>query len=337
MENKKYLIIYHKEDNDGLFSAAIIYNYLIHMKVKPSNITLYGCDYNDIDIISEVAPGNKIKTKVEQLVDDYDVVLLTDISIKAEIMKRIYKSKENNFIWIDHHAPIIKDSFKFEFSDANGMRDTSRSAILNAYKFLHDQFDNDYIEKQSRIELLRILSGFDSWSFEKEGYTKEYAMAVNQGVTNTFLLQPKEIINYVNTLLYEKHDDDWYASEIEKFREIGEMYLKVESSKMKEVIAKSSRPYLFDNMQKVACGIFMPGQTSSQIFETVADKYDHGVCFKQLANNKWTISLYNTREDVDFHCGEYLKEKYGGGGHKGAAGCQISNEQMLKIIQTGKF
>jgi hypothetical protein len=27
---KKYLIIYHREDNDGLFSMAIIYNYLIN-------------------------------------------------------------------------------------------------------------------------------------------------------------------------------------------------------------------------------------------------------------------------------------------------------------------
>ena len=29
---EQYLIIYHKEDNDGLFSMAIIYNYLITEK-----------------------------------------------------------------------------------------------------------------------------------------------------------------------------------------------------------------------------------------------------------------------------------------------------------------
>lgn len=335
--NKKYLIIYHKEDNDGCFSAALIYNYLKHMSVKTEQINLYGCDYNDIDIISEVAKGNKIKTKIEQLADEYDVLLLTDISFKSDIMKRLYNSKGNNFIWIDHHAPIIKDSFKNEFYEANGIRDLSRSAILNAYKFLYDQFDNNYIEKQKSIELLRIMSGFDSWTFDKEGYTKEYAMSVNQGVTNTFLLDIKEIIKYVDTLIYGTHTDEWYQSEIDKFKEIGETYLRVEANKMKEIIQKSARTYRFDNGERVACGIFYAGQTFSQIFESVKEEFNYGVCFKQLSNNRWTISLYNTSDDVDFHCGEYLKKVYNGGGHKGAAGCQISDEQMIEIIKTGKF
>ena len=34
--DKKYLIIYHKEDNDGVFSGAIFYNYLItELKINP--------------------------------------------------------------------------------------------------------------------------------------------------------------------------------------------------------------------------------------------------------------------------------------------------------------
>lgn len=336
MKEKKYLLVYHKEDNDGCFSAAMFYNYLLNMSVPAYNITLYGCDYNDIDKVSVAAPGNKVKTYFEQTADMYDYLIMTDISFKADIMKRLFKSKENNFIWVDHHSPIIKDSFKFEFSDVNGIRDTSRSAILNAYKFLFDQFDNNYIEKQKSIELLRIMSGMDSWSFDKEGFSKEYVMSVNQGVTNTFLLEMDAVIEYVRTLLYDKHDDDWYDAEIEKFKSIGEMYLRVEAHKMAENVAKSAREYILDD-DKVACGFFYAGQSFSQIFDSVKDKYEHGVLFKQLSDNKWTISLYNTRDDVKFHCGEYLKSKYGGGGHLGAAGCQINDEQMIEIIKTRKF
>ena len=42
-----YLIWYHNEDNDGVFSAAIIYNYLVHeINIDKQNITLEGTTYN---------------------------------------------------------------------------------------------------------------------------------------------------------------------------------------------------------------------------------------------------------------------------------------------------
>ena len=46
------------------------------------------------------------------------------------------------------------------------------------------------------------------------------------------------------------------------------------------------------------------------------------------------MSLYNTKDEDEFHCGKYCKEHYKGGGHKGAAGCQITQKQMLKILKT---
>jgi hypothetical protein len=40
MNDKNILIIYHKEDNDGLFSLGVIYNYLVHENhTNPDNIT----------------------------------------------------------------------------------------------------------------------------------------------------------------------------------------------------------------------------------------------------------------------------------------------------------
>ena len=49
----KYLIIYHKEDNDGLFSMAIIYNYLTEEKhINRNMISLFGADYNMMENIN---------------------------------------------------------------------------------------------------------------------------------------------------------------------------------------------------------------------------------------------------------------------------------------------
>jgi hypothetical protein len=73
--------------------------------------------------------------------------------------------------------------------------------------------------------------------------------------------------------------------------------------------------------------------TSSLMFKSVADKVLNGLIFKRLPNGQWNISLYNTNDNDDFHCGKYLKEKYKGGGHAGAAGCTISEKDFIKVLK----
>ena len=100
-------------------------------------------------------------------------------------MVELKKMFGSNFCWIDHHAPVIKESFKLKFDDVSGERNTFKSALLNAYKYYYDPFDIDYNEGKCP-EILRILSAYDSWSYEREGYTLDYVMAVNKAVTYTF-------------------------------------------------------------------------------------------------------------------------------------------------------
>ena len=86
-----------------------------------------------------------------------------------------------------------------------------------------------------------------------------------------------------------------------------------------------------------ACALFIQGPTNSQIFKSIRNVVDNGIIFKRYRNGDWNISLYNTKDDHDFHCGNYLKEKYGGGGHEGAAGCTITNDQFFNILKTKKL
>ena len=58
-----------------------------------------------------------------------------------------------------------------------------------------------------------------------------------------------------------------------------------------------------------------------------------GLVFKHSPNTKWTLSMYNVRDEYWFHCGEFLKERYNGGGHKGAAGCTLTQEQFIEILK----
>ena len=341
MENKKYLILYHKEDNDGLFSMAIIYNYLIHeLHVDKKNIDLFGADYNDMVRIC-IDKGDGKKNIIEKFMEDYTNIIMTDISFNdSKVMKKLYKKFGNNFCWIDHHAPIIKESFVQKFDSCSGLRDTHRSAILNAYKYFYDVFDEQYNAKNKQIELFRILSAWDSFSFEREGYELDYIRNVNEGVNIEYNLKVDDIINLVEWIIYGK--DESFDEHCQKITDLieqlylnGKKFNTIQDNRYKKLCAEWGEPYKLNAEGRNALALFMQEQSSSMIFTSVKDKFTNGIVFKHKKDGTWTVSLYNTNnDDHSFHCGEYLKKNYGGGGHEGAAGAQITESQFIKILKT---
>ena len=341
MENKKYLILYHKEDNDGLFSMAIIYNYLIHeLHVDKKNIDLFGADYNDMVRIC-IDKGDGKKNIIEKFMEDYTNIIMTDISFNdSKVMKKLYKKFGNNFCWIDHHAPIIKESFVQKFDSCSGLRDTHRSAILNAYKYFYDVFDEQYNAKNKQIELFRILSAWDSFSFEREGYELDYIRNVNEGVNIEYNLKVDDIINLVEWIIYGK--DESFDEHCQKITDLieqlylnGKKFNTIQDNRYKKLCAEWGEPYKLNAEGRNALALFMQEQSSSMIITSVKDKFTNGIVFKHKKDGTWTVSLYNTNnDDHSFHCGEYLKKNYGGGGHEGAAGAQITESQFIKILKT---
>lgn len=328
--NNKILIIYHKEDNDGLFSMAIIYNYLVHENnVNPDNIIYYGVDYNELNNLSE--------EEFEGWIDKYSNVIMTDIcfnNTKRMIeLKNMFGSK---FCWIDHHAPVINESFRLKFDDINGERNTSRSALLNAYKYYYDQFNINY-NKGECPEILRILSAYDSWSYEREGYTIDYVMAVNKAITHTFKLNPQKVIDFVYKVIYTDTIDE---KDILSFYVLGNSFIEYDKANYKSLIDYyGDFSFVIDkgDIKEPICVLFYQAPTCTYVFESCKDRVNHGAVFKRLPTGNWVLSLYNTKNDIDFHCGEFCKTKYNGGGHKGAAGAQLTEAQFKKILKTKKL
>lgn len=339
-DKKHYLIIYHKEDNDGLFSMAIIYNYLKdELRVPIENIRLYAADY---DMLTHAAKDpiewrNETEpfTLLDQFIEDCDYIIMTDISFNNfDYMKKLYKSMKNHFIWIDHHAPVINESIKNKCYDIQGLRDKNRSAILNAYKYFYDVFDEKYLKKDFRVEFFRILSAYDSWSYEREGYDLDYVKNVNTGVTNTYCLNADKIIELVNYILYPFNTNDMKKLINENYQK-GYDYNQVLDTKNESLIKTYGQEYKISDTGRSAVALFTQGATNSLMFKSVIDKYQNGIVFKHLNNDNWAISLYNTKsDDHSFHCGNYLKETYGGGGHEGAAGCTITQNEFIKILKS---
>ena len=349
MIQKDYLIIYHKEDNDGVFSAAIIEDYLINsLDKKIEDLVFIGADYNMLNEFT-----NDSNNTPEKLHKEFKHIIMTDISFnEPKFMKKLWKEFEHDFIWIDHHKSIIDESIKMNFDDIPGVRDTQRSAILNAWKFLYDPFDEAYNEKKVP-ELFRILSGWDSWSYEREGYTNDYVRNINKAVTIKYdlsLSKAREIVNsLVDVYINNVTGDMMTVMEkdgplIEQLHEFGQELNNYDDIVNRGIIEtsgdKSWQIILHDDdrpehpLVRKCCVIFHQGATNSLMFKSLHNTdIKNGVVFKHNPSGTWTISLYNINNDDWFHCGEYCKETYGGGGHKGAAGCQITQEQFIKILK----
>jgi oligoribonuclease NrnB/cAMP/cGMP phosphodiesterase (DHH superfamily) len=272
------------------------------------------------------ASANK-PARLHQRITD---ILMTDISFSdAKTMKSFYDEFKDNFVWCDHHAPIIKASLTDGFSDAPGVRETDRSAILCVYKFLYDPFDEAYNEKKIP-EILRILSAYDSWTFEKAGYDKDYASIVNKGVSLEFGHDFKSVCEYVGKLMSGEKGIPGVAD----FEAQGKIVDRSEKNKNSNLLdTVGDFTWTLDSGKRKACALFLQGGSSSMMFSGAADRVTNGIVFKRQPDTKWVISLYNTSDDDTFDCGLYMKNNYGGGGHKGAAGGTITEDKFIELLK----
>lgn len=331
----RYLLIYHKDDNDGLISGALINKWLKFTYKKDADITLYPSTYSEL---SELWESGEVANSWN---NKYDYIIMTDLSFnEVSAMKYLKNTFKNHFIWIDHHAPAIKASIKEGYGGLEGYRDTNQSAILNAYRYFYDPL-NITRENGTLPNVLRVLSAYDSFSYEREGYEFDYVEAVNLGANSMYELDFDKCTQMLNDILYYDYteyvwkasiNNDYILSNLEKCGKIIQQY---ERQKNKKIIADyGDVEWFIENTNRKCIVLFMQGQSSSIMFDSVKHLYSNAAVFKRTPTGNWTMSLYNTNTNDNFHCGEYLKEKYKGGGHSGAAGCTLSESKFLKMLKT---
>lgn len=324
---KKYLIVYHKEDNDGVFSAALAYNFIRYkLNIPTEEIDTFGTEYNELN-------HKWVYCKFIDWTENYESIIMTDISVNDAVgMKYLYNKLGCKFIWVDHHAPAIKESIKQKYEDCKGWRDTSRSAILNMYRYLYDTLDIAYTNGDAP-ELLRILSAWDSFSYKREGYELDYVNKVNLGINFMYNLDLNSITALLSNLvpIEELSDKQANLSYINSALTYGEIIAKNKEQEYSNLV-KNFGDYSWNVGGRTACALFIQGPSTSQMF--VSANVQNGIVFKRQKDGKWVISLYNVDNNDDFNCGEYLKRNYKGGGHTGAAGCTISERQFRRILNT---
>ncbi len=306
-------IFYHGEDLDGQCSGAIL-NYALS-KQPHEEIMLYPLTY-----APNTFPWDKVKPT--------DLVFMADISLSAAEMWTL-AGKCACLTWFDHHARTIAEfdkSFPGGASSLPGVRDSSMSACALVWRY----FFGDPIP-----EAVWLLSLYDTWNHDDKHHSWDKVEDFQYGVRaeNT---DPSRSWDFWHEF-FRTHEcstppwDFWplYDEQYYKSGKVIRSYVERQASE--RLIMDS---YIIDDWEGHRCLCINDGTIANFMTRDPAfEGCDVAIAFSRVKSGTWKFQLRSVRDDVDV---SKIAQKFGGGGHKHAAGFN-SDRLCLVFPYTGGF
>lgn len=281
---------FYHRDMDGKCAGAIVYKFY---KVDRDYTKEIGeqCEFISIDYKDEF-PFDKILSN--------ETIVIVDFSLQKEDDFKKLKSITDKIIWIDHHKTSIEKHKDFE---CIGIRKDGIAGCVLTWQYF-------YPNKKIPV-LVDMLGAYDIWDFSVFG-------------DNLNKLQAG--IRLFNTDPDSEKWKEWLQDDniipLTELLDKGSIALQFRTDRYTSLIKAWSFWTDFEGHKAICCNV---GSTSSQLFDSVKEDYDLMIPFV-FDGKQWTVSLY-TKKDID--CSEIAK-KYGGGGHKKAAGFQCKELPFTK-------
>ncbi len=283
---------FYHRDMDGKCAAAIVYHYTT--SIKQDGISIDPCELIDIDYKDNFDLNTILLN---------EKIWIVDFSFKPEIMEEILKITRD-IIWIDHHKTAMEYKYSVELE---GIRDNNFSGCELAWKYI--------CPNKSMPRIIEMLGRYDIWDFSKYGND----LNILQAGIRLYNNNPNSF-EWVGWLTKDEQELDRLMEIMNK----GVIALQYRDNYYTSLIKGLSFFVKFEGHKAICCNA---GLVSSQLFDSIKDDYDLMIPFV-FDGKQWTVSLY-TKKDID--CSE-LAKKYGGGGHKQAAGFQCKKLPFIKIV-----
>lgn len=338
------------------------------MSQKVDNIHLLGVTY--AELTNMVKQYGSAEVLVNQWVNQYDQIFMTDISFnEVQVMKLLKEKFKFNFCWFDHHAPIISASVKEGFDNVPGNRNTKCSATMLAWNHLYGSpftlLYNDFGDGNVIPEFIRAISGYDAFNWSAHGlefskcyhYVRGYEVSTNLRPDVCISFMSDFIISTILDTEYKmKNKISWYSVSLETYID----FLESMSRQLRDFIEfgttiEQYEDYMWERnieawadfdwsidgkygAKRKAIALFCQQTTCSRFFKsllTTHPEVKNAIVFKKNPGNEtWSVSVYNVdlKDDEVFNVGKYLKKRYNGGGHAGAGGATISKNQFARIM-----
>lgn len=292
--NKEIVCCYHNADLDGICSAEIVRYYFLNYAKNSSTVKFIGLNHGDN------IPYETLKNKI---------IICCDFM--PENFKTIIKDSYHT-IWIDHHISAINDMKDFNADNFENITNIDYAACLGVWKY--------FISEKDIPEAVQLLSKFDAHTFtkaeEEDCINFQYGMkALGEDseldgdiwrdlFNNAYSKNAKVIHNIldqgeiVNRFMTEHYDIA-----------VGNRTARTTILKIPEL--NKTFKVLFLNMP----------YGFSDAFKSFYNKKEHDILMSGYlnSNNKWAYSFYCPADkNIDV---SMIAKTFGGGGHKGAAGC----------------
>lgn len=284
---------YHNRDLDGFSSGAI-------MKRRFPNAEFVGYDYGQP---FEVPVGTP--------------VFMADVSLPMTTMFKVAQASGFNFTWIDHHASAIKEFEEWLLEINKSHEDKTMSPIKAVLQdgIAACEISWGFFFPNERMPLaIKLLGEYDTWRNQDKHLWETMILPFQFGM--------RQICNSLESFpmhLLEPGNEKEVVEIIEK----GKTILQYQAQ-TNEMQCKKAFEFEFEGLKAICLN---GGGFNSDVFKSVYDESKHDIMIPfQWTGKFWTVSLYSIKDGVD--CSVIAKSK-GGGGHKKAAGFQVSDIRTI--------
>lgn len=230
-----------------------------------------------------------------ELVEDQEKIFVVDFSWDINTM--IDLNNKYDLIWIDHHVSIIEEIKKNNL-EFNGIQKVGIGACSLVYDYL-------YLNDNPTPRFIKLLAEYDVFNFS-DSNTLPFQFGMRIRMTDPII----DVSSWKSIISMDEELEKEIVNE-------GNCILKYLNQYNEKLINSLGIYTWFEGYSALAVN---QGMTNSFIFDShpKKDEFDIFISFVRRYN-KWSVSLYSKHIDVSV-----IAKKYGGGGHKGAAGfpCQ---------------
>lgn len=242
-------------------------------------------------------------------IEEADKVYVLDFTFMD--METLAGITGQKLIWIDHHKTAMEEHKELWDSKILGKRDTAKAASQLTWEYLQDN--------KPLPAAVEYVARRDIWQF---GDKKEEISAFTEACQ--ILLHSPEDADWKDLLASSNNGKE----KVELYLKVGQALIEVQKSRVEKAFERG----IDINFHGLRARLINTTSDTSDIGEYVYQKLEYDIAVMwQMINDMVQVSLRSNSTD----CAE-IAQKYGGGGHRGAAGFRIKSggEFSLRLFET---
>lgn len=273
-----------------------------------------------------------------ETIEQDEQIWIVDFSINPSTMRELLKITED-ITWIDHHKSAIADYADFPHK-INGIRKDGEAGCVLTWKYVHWYSDRGEPRKEwewPKLEderkqylpiprMITLVGDRDIWAWKYGDETRDFfsGSQIHDTLPSSKFwwdcmeheIEPLPLPNTGNAVARERGDRFWLSLLL-----AGKTINDYKNATDEEV----NRSLGFDvEFEGLKCWAINRVRVSSDRLGGRTKRYDIVMPYSH-DGKQFTVSLYSEKTDVSF-----IAKKYGGGGHKGAAGFQCKSLPFTK-------